>query len=698
MPKTALLEIGVEEIPASVVLPALKQMEKLAAEGLERLRLGCDGIRTYGTPRRLALVATGVAEKQPDVTKEMKGPPADRAFDENGEPTKAALGFCKKQGLEVGDLEVRETEKGTFVYAQVSEPGLAAAEVLGELWAEIIGKLAFPKTMRWADLSMRFARPIRWLAALYGTDTVAFEVAEVKSGNASRGHRFLSEGDVEFASADEYLDKLEGASVIADHRRRQEMIRERAIAAAAERGGSPRIDPSLLEEVGFLVEYPTCLCGSYPEQYLKLPEPALVTVMAKHQRYFPVEDEGGELMPLFVAIRNGDDRALDTVRAGNEMVIVPRFADAEFYYTEDTKTKLADRLEALDRVAFMDRQGSMRAKTDRIAELSKTTCDALGLDPSVPAEAARLCKCDLVTLMVQDLTSLQGVMGGEYARLEGVGEAVCSAVRDHYMPAFAGDDVPETDAGKVVSLADKLDSLAACFAMDMIPKGASDPYGLRRRAAGVLAIVLDARWRLDVADLAAQAIAAVPSREVDDAEALAALMEFIGMRLDAALESAGVAYDVRRAVLGASVSDLVDAHDRAIALQAARDADSEGFDKVVFAASRSGKILRPNMEKASAAVDPSLFDGESEGALHEALTAVKAEVEALQNQDGERDCAAAWQILAKLEKPIWDFFDVDTGVMVMADDEAVRGNRLAMLREVDSLFLRVGDFTEIVVE
>lgn len=701
MPETALLEIGVEEIPASVVLPALRQMKELAAKALEQNRLTFGEISTYGTPRRLAISIADVADRQPDLEKEVKGPPADRAFDESGEPTKAALGFAKKQGLEVSDLEIRETEKGTFVFAQVTDAGRATTEVLAEIWPEIIRQLAFPKTMRWADLQVRFARPIRWLAALHGSEVVEFEVAEVESGRASRGHRFLGSESFEFASADDYLDALEGQSVIADHHRRREMIRERAQAAATEAGGRPRVDPDLLEEVGFLVEYPTCLCGSFPEKYLALPEPALVTVMAKHQRYFPVEGPDGKLMPLFVAIRNGDERALETVRRGNEMVIVPRFADAEFYFTEDTKRTLADRLPDLERVAFMEQHGSMRDKTGRIVALAEALAEEARLDTEAAGaavEAAGLCKCDLVTLMVQDLTSLQGIMGAEYGSREGLPETVCAAIGEHYRPAYAGDAPPVTDAGRVVSLADKLDSLAACFALNLIPKGTSDPYGLRRRAAGVLSIIVDAKWRVDLPSRLTQALGLLPAREVDDAEALMALQEFIGLRLDALLEGSGVAYDVRRAVLGAPCPDLLDAHDRALALQRAREVDAEDFDKTTYAASRVGKIQRSAADQSADAVDPALFEGESESALWDAYTEVKRAVDALASEPGARDYEALWEALCRLERPVWDFFDVDTGVMVMAEDRKLRGNRLALLSAIDGLFLRVGDFTEIVVE
>jgi len=701
MSQTALLEIGVEEIPAGVVLPALQQLRELAAVGLERSRLEFGAIRTFGTPRRLVLLVEAVADRQPDVTREVKGPPADRAFDADGNLTQAGEGFARSRGLDPAALQVRETDKGSFVFAEVGEPGRAAPEVLAELWPDLIRKLAFPKTMRWAHLTLRFARPIRWIVALHGAEPVAFEVAEVASSRTSRGHRFLSGGAVEIPSADDYLAALERAFVLVDHERRQRLIAEKAEAAAAAEGGRPRIDPALLEEVGFLVEWPTCLCGAFPEEYLALPEPVLVTVMAKHQRYFPVEGPDGKLLPRFVAIRNGDERSLEVVRRGNEMVIVPRFADARFYYEEDTKRGLADRLTDLERVTFMERQGSLRRKTDRIAalveELSAEVSVGVG-EAQAAGEAARLCKCDLVTLMVQDLTSLQGVIGGEYARRDGASEPVCRAIEEHYRPRFAGDEPPVSTAGGLVSLADKLDNLAACFALSLIPKGTSDPYALRRQAAGILSILLGRRWRIDLPARLLGALGRLPHRELDDAAAVAALLEFLGLRLEAALEAAGVAYDLRRAVTTAMGPDLVDAHDRGLLLERMRQRDAEHFSKLTFAAARTGKIVRPAHEQAAERVDPALFEGEIEPRVQQALAEAQAKVEALLAMPGERVYDAAWEALSALERPIWDYFDVDTGVMVMAEDPAVRANRLALLRAADELFLRIADFTAIVVE
>ncbi|MGQ9730103.1 MAG: glycine--tRNA ligase subunit beta [Candidatus Zipacnadales bacterium] len=701
MTHTALLEIGVEEIPANVVLPALDQLAELAAAGLERHRLQFGDICTFGTPRRLVIMIKDLADRQSDITREVKGPPVQQAFDASGKPTRAAEGFARGRGIEVSALQIRDTDKGRFVFAEVIEQGLPATEVLAQLWPEVIRKLTFPKTMRWGHVTMRFARPIRWIVALYGAAEVIFEIAKIRSGRSSRGHRFLHPTPLVINEADSYLEIMEKAYVLVDHRRRREIILEQAQTAAAAVGGRVRIDRDLLEEVSFLVEYPTCLCGTFPEQYLTLPEAVLVTVMTKHQRYFPVEDQSGKLLPRFVAVRNGNSRALEVVRAGNERVIVPRFADAAFYYAEDRKRRLGDRLADLERVTFLEQQGSLRAKTERIVCGTQVLCAELHIEPAeaeAATKAAQLSKCDLVTLMVQDLTSLQGIMGGEYARQEGLDEAVCQAIEDHYRPRFTGGELPRTQAGAIVSLADKLDNLAACFSLGLRPKGASDPWGLRRQAAGVVGILLQYRWRIDLPARLQEILASLPHREVPDEETLAVLLEFFGQRLDALLEGEGVAYDIRRAILSALGPDLLDAYERGLLLERARQKDAETFAKLTFAAARVGKIVRPALAQAALAINPGLFQSNIEFQLWETVEQSKAALAEILSSPGNRDYDRAWCVLQTLERPIWDYFDVETGVLVMAEDLSIRANRLATLRDVDQLFLRIADFTEIVVE
>ena len=733
MPRDVLYEIGVEEIPASFVLPALKQLEEGLREGLKGLRLEFGDTATYGTPRRFAIIVKGVADRQPDIEQEYKGPPAERAFDEDGKPTKAAEGFARTRGVSVGDLEVRETDKGSWVFAKVAEPGQVAEEVLPGLLTEVTLSLTFPKTMRWADLDVRFARPIRWLVALLGDEVLNLTVADVRAGNTTRGHRFLGAAEVPLSGADEYLETLRGSYVLADHEERREAVGEAAEAAAVEVGGRARIDEGLLTEVSFLLEWPTCLAGRFDEQYLALPEPVIVTVMQGHQKYFPVEDEDGKLMPYFIAIRDGGDEGLEIVRAGNEKVIVPRLDDAEFYLTEDLKHSLEQRVESLARVTFMEGLGTLADKTQRLERLVIHLATSLAGSCSesrlarpfdfaqdrqeswaydweavgqVAKRAAHLSKADLVTLMVGDskLGELQGIVGGEYAVRLGEDDAVAAAIAEQYRPRGAGDAVPETPAGTLLSIADKMDNLAACFRLGAIPTGSTDPFALRRQAQGIVEVLLAKKLRVNLRALMDLALELLPEpqleREKDAAKVLApdaaaaALVDFFGQRVGAALDRDGVSYDVARAVLAVPWDDPVAVYERACFLQQLRDDDEAAFDTLVTAAERPARIVRPEDLADDAQADVSLFSEEWETRLHDLSGAVADEVcRAL--AETPRDYAAATQALAALAEPIHEFFEE---VMVMVEDEAVRNNRLAMLQEIDGLFLQVADFLEIVRE
>jgi len=451
-----LFEIGVEEIPAPAVLPALRQLEEEIGPALSRARIEHGEMSTYGTPRRLAIVVSEVSLRQPDVDQEVKGPPASAAFDDDGKPTKAAEGFARSRGVEVEDLEVRDADGGSYVFASVTEVGRDSIEVLPEILAEAVSGLSFPKTMRWGDSDFRFARPVRWIVALLGEDVVELEVAGIKSGRTSFGHRALSDGPVELTSPSGYLDALEGAGVIADHRRREELIVERATAAAEQAGGTARLDPELVEEVNFMVELPTPLVGSFDERYLEIPDEVIVTVMSAHQRYFPVEDGGGNLLPLFIAVRNGDDTGLEVVRAGNEKVIEPRLADAEFYMTEDLRRPLPERAEDLERVTYLEGMGTLADKSERLEALAPWLCVALSAaetEQQTARRAARLAKCDLTTNMVGDtkLAKLQGIIGAEYARRSNESEAVAVAIAEQYRPDGARDDTPDSNPGRALA-------------------------------------------------------------------------------------------------------------------------------------------------------------------------------------------------------------------------------------------------------
>ena len=695
MPADLLYEIGVEEIPAGFVLPALEQLEKALREGLERLRLTHGPLTTFGTPRRLAVLVTDLADRQPDAENELKGPPADRAFDADGKPTQAAVGFARKAGVDVTELRLQDTDKGKWVVVTVREPGRPAAEVLPALLSEATLALNFPKSMRWAELDLRFARPIRWLVALLGDQVLEVTVAEVTAGNATRGHRVLGSHHIPLAAPADYREALRANFVLADIAERREAIRASATAAAAEVGGRARIDEDLLTEVSFLVEWPTCLWGGFDAKYLALPEPVIVTVMQGHQRYFPVEEPAkmgtgscaengdwqsgfrplenrclspfsaspGTLMPYFIAVRNGTDEGLETVRAGNQRVIGPRLADAEFYLTEDLKHTLDER-------------------------------------------AAHLAKADLVTLMVGDskLGELQGIIGGEYARRLGETEDVAAAISEQYRPRGATDAVPATAAGTLLSIADKLDNLAACFRLGAVPSGSTDPFALRRQAQGVVEMLLTRGLHINLREAVELALSLLPEPKLEkqrDAakvlppEAAAqALMAFLAQRVDAVLLRDGVAYDVSRAVLGTPWEDALEVIERGRFLQALRADDPALFDTLVTAAERPARIARPADIPPDAAPDPSLFAEDWERKLLAVSTDAGAHVAAA-FAASPRDYAAAGQALAALAEPIHEFF---AAVMVMVDDESLRTNRLALLGGIDRTFIQLADFLEIVRE
>ncbi|MBP8954892.1 MAG: glycine--tRNA ligase subunit beta [Armatimonadetes bacterium] len=710
MPKDLLYEIGVEEIPAGFVLPALEQLEKGLRQGLADLRLSHGDICTFGTPRRLTVIVKQVADAQPDIEQEYKGPPADRAFDESGKPTKAAEGFANTRGVSVDQLEVRETDKGSWVFVTVMEAGRPAEELLPGLLERVTLGLTFPKTMRWADLDLRFARPLRWLAAILGDTVLDLSIAGVQAGRTSRGHRILHPGELRLGGADTYLDDLRAAFVMADHVERREAIRAAATQTAEELGGRARIKEDLLTEVSFLVEWPTCLHGRFDPRYLELPDPVIVTVMQGHQRYFPVEDADGKLMPFFITVRNGGTEGMETVRKGNEKVIEPRLADAEFYLTEDLKQTLEQRVQSLARVTFMEGLGTLADKTRRLERLATHLAVSIPLYAedagAIVERAAHLCKADLVTLMVGDskLGELQGQIGGEYARRMGEEPAVALAVAEHYRPRGAGDAIPESPAGTLLSISDKVDNLAACFRLGAVPTGSNDPFALRRQAQGIVEMITARRLHLDLRELLVLAVDLMPEpalerekdreRVLEPAQAVDALLTFFGQRIEYLLTQEGVTYDVIRAVLGTEWTDVLEVFQRARFLHELRTQEPERFDTLVTSAERPARITRPEQLPADQPVDESLFEHDRERelwALHATATgAVRSALESV-----PVDYNAAVTALTALATPIHQYFE---DVMVMVDDAALRTNRLLMLREIDRVFRRVADFLQIVRE
>ena len=685
MSKTLLLEIGTEEVPAHVMPGILSQLKENAAKTFEELRIEYKNIKTLGTPRRSALLVEGLAEQQADLSKENRGPAVNIAFDADGNPTKAAQGFARGQGVKPEEL----VTKDGYVYAMVHEKGGQTVDLLGETLKGLVDGLNFPNNMHWADLDYKFIRPLRWLVALYGQDVIDFEVANVKSGRTSRGHRFLSEGDFEIANAEDYVEACRKASIIVDQNERCEMIRQQIAEVAAANGGQAEVNEDLLEEVLYLVEYPTALCGKFDEKYLALPAEAVITPMRDHQRYFPVLKDG-QLLPLFITIRNGGKEHLETVQHGNERVLRARLEDAQFFFDEDRKKTLEQHGEKLKTVVFQDGLGTIYDKALRLEVLAGYIADAIGAneqDKKDAVRAAKLAKADLVTGMVTEFTELQGVMGREYALLDGETKAVAQAIDEHYMPRFAGDSQPASVAGRIVSLADKIDTIVGTFSRGLIPTGSQDPFALRRQALGIVNMLKEAQYHISLSQLVAKAMELLKISDVgQQAKLQNDVADFMKLRLKNVLADAGIRYDVVDAVF-VTVDDIYGVFLRA---QAVNEAVKQDMEKTIQAFVRTGNIAR-KAEEVQAAVEAGLLAEQVEKDLYKAYEAAASKVE---KEIAAQDYAGAIATLSQLAAPIDAFFD---GVMVMDKDEKIKNNRLGLLKLVDNLVCQVADFSKIVL-
>jgi len=713
-----LFEVGVEELPARWVRPGLDSMAARARELLEQARLAHGAPVAYGTPRRLALLVPGVAARQADSETWVRGPARHTAFDDQGRPTRAAEGFARGQGVDVSELLIRDTPAGEYVFAPRRERGRPAQEVLPGVLGRLIGAIEFPATMRWGAGDFRFGRPIRWVVALLGPDVLGFEVegTGVRSGRATRGHRFLAPGEVALAHPGEYVERLRAAFVIVDPAEREAAIREQVAAAAREGGGEALVRPDLLEEVVFLVEWPTTVCGRFEERYLALPPEVLVTSMESHQRYFPVcGDSPRDLRAGFVCVTNAAPDPTGLVRAGHEKVLRARLADAQFFFESDRRVPLADRLPALKQVLSGEwprKLATMYDRALRLEALAKDLAKRLGLGGDAAALAGRaalLCKCDLVTSMVVEFPSLQGVMGREYAVLGGEDAAVADAIYEHYLPRFAGDELPRSMAGTVVALADKADAIVGCFGRGIRPTGSADPYGLRRLGSGIVVILDRLAVPLRVSALLEMAIdnwfnAGPPRGDIYlsiSPGVRAELEVFMSGRVRALLEERGFRHDVIDSVLAAGWDDVPGALRRAAAL-AGLVARPQELDDVLTVFRRAARLAGAGPAGGGAAdaapgprtlpgVRPELLTEAAERDLFEAVAARSATALAALK---DSDLDGFFGIVAGLRCAVDRFFDE---VLVMADDPAVRDNRLALLRAVAGLMSGVADLGRLVV-
>ena len=686
MKKDLLLEIGTEEIPAHAMPNLLREMKRLAGEMLTEHRISYDEIRTLGTPRRMALIVTGAAERQADVNTETRGPAISIAFDADGNPTKAGAGFARGQHVAPEALIRRDG----YVYAAVHETGAPTAEILKELLPALIRAIPLPNSMRWGDLDFRFIRPIRWIIALYGTDVVPFTLAEVTSGNRSRGHRTLAPEDFAIPAAADYEKACEAAYIIVDPVRRRVMISEQIAAAAKACGGTAEITPDLLEEVLYLVEYPTALSGSFEEKYLALPAEAVITPMRDHQRYFPVKAADGRLLPVFITVRNGGREHLDVVAHGNERVLRARLADAQFFFDEDRKKTLAEHREKLHTVVFQQGLGSMYEKTERLAQLAASVVEDMTAGDDAAYEpmaadarrAAELSKADLVTGMVTEFTELQGIMGREYALLDGEKPEVACAIDEQYMPRFAGDALPESDLGFALSVADKIDNIVGTFSRGKIPTGSQDPFGLRRQALGLVNMLILHESGILLSDLVDEACDLYDLDDAARSKMQVDVAEFIRLRLKNFLTERGVRYDVQEAVLS-DVDAVADVPVRAAYVERLLAADDAAA--IVQSFVRVGNIAR---SASTGAVDSALFAADEERIL---LAAYETAVE-LRASGSDDDGTLA--VERRLAAAIAAFFDA---VMVMDQDERIKANRLSLLKSIDDYLLETADFSKIVL-
>ena len=686
MPAELFLEIGTEEIPAGFLPPAMKDLERLLRKELENARIGFGAVRTFATPRRLAIAVQGIANRQERMELTVAGPSVKVAFDADGKPTRAAEGFARANGVEVAELSRMTTDKGEYLYLSKVEEGRPSAELLPEILPRVITSIPFKKSMRWKDLDIRFARPVHWIVALLDGVVVPFSFGNLTAGNRSRGHRFMAGEEFVVENAAQWQAELAQRFVMVDRDQRRALIEQGVNAAAKKVGGSVNPDAELLDEVSFLVEDVTPLCGSIEERFLQLPRELLITSMREHQRYFTVADADGKLLPHFITISNTRPEDPNVVIKGNERVLRARLSDAIFFWSEDQKVKLETRLEALKNVVYQQKLGTSYEKVLRFKALATGLADQL--DPAVHAlteRAALLAKCDLETGMVYEFPELQGVMGREYARLEGENERVALAIHQHYLPTGAGGELPSDNVGAFVSIADKIDTICGCFGVGLIPTGTADPYALRRSAIGVLNIILDRGYRLSLPQLVGKSVALLEGKLTRPAaEVRADVVEFIRLRLVNLLAGQDYPADVIDAVLSAAFDDVVDAVARVKALAELKGRDD--FEPLAVAFKRVVNIIKGGV---ATPVDAALFEADCERALQQALTQAAGEVA---RQVSAGDYPVALRTIATLRAPVDAFFD---GVMVMAREEKVRENRLALLTGVARLFEGIADFSRI---
>lgn len=680
MAKDLLFEIGAEEIPAGFMPNILGQLKQLAETKLNDAHLPFESIATYGTPRRLALIVKGLADTSAEISERHKGPSASIAYDADGNATKAAIGFARGKGLDVADLVVEDG----YIYAETKTAGVPAKDIVTDMLPQLITGLNFPKSMHWGNLDAKFVRPVRWLVALLDEEVIPVEFATVKSGNVTRGHRFLGADEITIKNAASYVDTLKENFVMVDQDARRELISKQLHDIAASKNASIVWDDDLLEEINYLVEWPTALCGGFEESYLALPDAAIITPMKDHQRYFPLVDQDGKLLPMFLTVRNGSDHSIEVVQAGNERVLRARLDDAKFFFNEDRKKPLIDRQDGLTKIVFQEGLGNLADKTERLLKLGRVFGEECGLheDAAVVLErATELAKTDLTTGMVTEFTELQGVMGKEYALLDGESPEVAEAIFEQYLPRFAGDVLPQTEAGKVLSIIDKVDNIVATFSRGLIPTGSQDPYALRRQTIGILNILLGSEWNISLRPIFKASMELLNVAADKQEELLNQVEEFFTLRLKNIFLDREVPHHVIDLLLSNNELSVADAEGLVNALLANRIDENV---ELVQAYTRMYNLVK---DVKYTGVNSDLLKEDAEKALFEAAS--KASEASLAAWEAN-DYTAVVAVPATLVPAINKFFE---DVMVMDKDEAIKANRLQLVRLAYSVMAIIGDIS-----
>jgi len=682
-----LIEIGTEELPPKALLKLSNAFCDNLSEELKQAELSFNHIQSYATPRRLALLITDLEEQQQDKTIDRRGPPLQAAFDENGDPTKAALGFADSCGINIDDVEKIETEKGAWLFFQVKQEGKKTSELVADMVKNALNKLPIPKRMRWADLDAQFVRPVHWLVLLFGKEVIDAEILSVKSGNITYGHRFHHPAAIKLKVAMDYKSKLlDKGKVIVDFSERRQQIVNQVNEIAKQNKANAVMDEDLLDEVTSMVEWPVAILGNFEKRFLDVPQEALISTMADHQKYFHLLDGNNKLLPHFITVANIKSKNMPQVIEGNERVIRPRFADAEFFWNQDRKQKLESHLDSLATVVFHKKLGSLMDKTKRVASLATYIAGEIGADEKKVERATLLSKCDLMSSMVYEFTELQGIMGRYYAAHDGEDSEVANAIDEHYMPRFAGDELPQTKTGQAVAIADRIDTILGIIAAGQMPTGDKDPYGLRRAALGVLRIMVEGNLSLDINELVSKHVISMPdSVKADDA--VKDTVNFIMERLKTYYLNMDIKADVYDAVQSQRPTQPNDFDARIQAVTEFRN--EEAATSLAAANKRISNILKKSDEKLPSTIDQALLSEDAEAKLAKQVDELS---EAVKPLIASRDYTAILRNLAALRDNVDAFFD---NVMVNVDDDKTRLNRLAILNQLRNLFLDIADISKL---